>query len=98
LYPYTTLYRSSSYIEKTKKKFLKTKEELNPNMKFVNNAVFNILSESSSLSEALADKKINNWKLNDDYIIILTNEIKASDIYKKYMAQPSQSFEEDKQF
>jgi N utilization substance protein B len=88
----------SDYIEKTKKKFLKTKEEMNPNMKFVNNAVFNILSESSSISEALADKKINNWKLNDDYIIILTNAVKASDIYKKYMAEPSQTFEDDKQF
>ncbi|MFA7445559.1 MAG: transcription antitermination factor NusB [Flavobacteriaceae bacterium] len=88
----------SDFIEKSKNKHLKTKEEMNPNMKFVSNAILNILSESSSLSEALEAKKINNWKLNDDYIIILANAVKSSEIYKNYMAVPSQDFESDKQF
>src|SRR5690606_34803729 len=86
------------YIEKSKKKHLATPEELNPNTKFIENNVLSILSESNSLSMALEDKKVNNWKLNDDYIILLLNDIKASDIYKNYMASKNKSFEEDKEF
>ena len=86
------------FIEKSKKKHLATKEELNPNTKFIDNAVLSILSESNSLSMALQDKKINNWKLNDDYIILLLNDIKASDIYKNYMSSKSSLFEKDRDF
>lgn len=86
------------FIEKSKKKHLATKEELNPNTKFIDNKVLNILSESNSLSMALEDKKINNWKLNDDYIILLLNDIKASEVYQKYMSSTKSSFEDDKYF
>lgn len=86
------------FIEKSKKKHLATKEELNPNTKFIDNAVLSILSESNSLSIALEEKKINNWKQNDDYIILLLNDIKASDIYKNYMSSNKSSFEEDSDF
>lgn len=86
------------FIEKSKKKHLATKEELNPNTKFIDNAVLTILSESNSLSMALEDKKINNWKQNDDYVILLLNDIKASDIYITYMSSKSSSFEKDRDF
>lgn len=87
-----------SFIEKSKRKHLATKEELNPNMKFVDNKILIMLSESNSLSIALEDKKINNWKLNDDYVILLTNDIKSSEIYRNYMSSGKNSFEEDKNF
>lgn len=86
------------FIEKSKRKHLATPEELNPNTKFIDNQVFQVLAESNSLSIALEDKKINNWKLNDDYIILLLNDIKASDIYKNYMSSKTNSFEEDRDF
>lgn len=86
------------FIEKSKRKHLATPEELNPNTKFIDNKVFQVLAESNSLSIALEDKKINNWKLNDDYIILLLNDIKASDIYKNYMSSKTNSFEEDRDF
>lgn len=86
------------FIEKSKKKYLATPEELNPNMKFIKNRVLAMLSESNSLSVALEDKKINNWKLNDDYIILLTQDIKASEVYHRYMVSTENSFAEDKNF
>ncbi len=86
------------FLEKSKKKFLATPQELNPNTKFIDNPVFSILSESNSLSMAFAEKKITNWDLNDDYIILLLNDIKASDLYKEYMEKKSTSFEEDRDF
>jgi len=86
------------FLEKSSQKHLATPEERNPNKKFINNSVFEILAENNSLSIALENRKIDNWFLNDDYIILLLNEIKQSELYEKYMSNRVNTFEEDKQF
>lgn len=86
------------FIEISGKKHLATKEEKNPNLKFVNNAVLQILTENRSLLNALDKRNINNWKLNDDYILILLNEIKESELYQNYMSTKESSFEQDRDF
>ncbi|MGH2664384.1 transcription antitermination factor NusB [Flavobacterium sp.] len=90
--------KEETFIEISSKKHLATKEEKNPNFKFVNNAVFRILSESRSLLNALENRKINNWNINDEYILILLNEIKESEMYQNYMSNKESSFEEDRDF
>jgi N utilization substance protein B len=86
------------FLEKSSEKHLATSEERNPNKKFINNAIFRILSENNSLSIALENRKIANWTLNDDYILILLAAIKESELYKKYMRNRINTFEEDKEF
>ncbi len=86
------------FLEASSKKHLASPEEKNPNRKFVNNAVLQLLEGSSSLSIALEKRKINNWSMNDDYILILLNEIKQSSLYRNYMSSKKRSFEEDKEF
>ena len=86
------------FLETSSKKHLASPEEKNPNRKFVNNAVLQLLEGSSSLSIALEKRKINNWSMNDDYILILLNEIKQSSLYRNYMSSKKRSFEEDKEF
>lgn len=86
------------YLEKISKKHLVTAEERNANRKFVNNAVLKLLEESNLLGIALEDRKINNWKLNDDYILILLDAVKESALYKKYMQTRENNFEEDREF
>jgi N utilization substance protein B len=86
------------FLEASSKKHLATAAEKKPNKKFVNNAVLQLLAENSSLSIALEKRKINNWSMNDDYILILLNEIKNSPLYHKYMSTNKSSFEDDKQF
>ncbi|WP_264522425.1 transcription antitermination factor NusB [Flavobacterium sp. N1994] len=86
------------FLEASSKKHLATPEEKNPNRKFVNNAVLQLLEENNSLSIALEKRKINNWSMNDDYILLLLNEIRQSDLYQKYMSTKKSSFQEDKDF
>jgi N utilization substance protein B len=90
--------KESVFLHLSSKKHLATPAERNPNEKFIKNKIFQLLAESNSLSIALENRKINNWSLNDDYIILLLNDIKASDIYKKYMSNNVNTFEEDRQF
>lgn len=90
--------KEEHFLEKAKGKHLVTKEEKNPNRKFVNNAIFKILSENNSLSIALENRKINNWALNDDYILLLLKDIKASSLYENYMHNRVNNFVEDQEF
>lgn len=90
--------KEEEYINLASKKHLATKEERNPNLKFINNKVLVLLSESEVLETALDDNNINNWKLNDDIILGLIDTIKESQLYQNYMQKPVGSFEEDKNF
>ncbi|MFN7100428.1 MAG: transcription antitermination factor NusB [Flavobacterium sp.] len=86
------------YLHKSSLKHLATPEERKPNEKFIKNKIFQILADNNSLSIALENRKINNWSLNDDYILLLLNEVKASELYANYMRNSVNNFEEDRQF
>jgi transcription antitermination factor NusB len=90
--------KEAVFLHLSSKKHLATPEERKPNEKFIKNSIFQILSENNSLSIALENRKINNWTQNDDYIILLLNDIKESSLYAKYMSNNKNSFEEDKEF
>ncbi len=90
--------KEEAFIEISRNKHLATKEEKNPNLKFVNNTILNILSESNSLSIAIENRKMNNWKVNDEYIQILLDEVKESELYSNYMGKKDNSFTEDLNF
>jgi len=86
------------FLHKSSQKHLATAQERKPNEKFIKNSIFQILTENNSLRIALENRKINNWVLNDDYILLLLNDIKQSKLYDKYMSNAINSFEEDKEF
>ncbi|ALM50682.1 antitermination protein NusB [Flavobacterium psychrophilum] len=86
------------FVEKSSKKHLATAEERNPNKKFIDNQVLHLLAESNPLSIAMADRNINNWKNNDDYILLLLEDVKKSEVYENYMSTKTSSFEEDRDF
>lgn len=90
--------KETIFLHLSSKKHLATPQERNPNEKFVKNAIFQILAENNSFSIAMENRKIDNWTLNDDYILLLLNDIKASKQYAKYMSNTVNTFEEDKQF
>ena len=68
-------------LELTKAKRLATDEEKNPNYKFVNNALLQLLDKNLELQEASVDLDANYWHLDDEYIKLLYKDILESDIY-----------------
>ncbi|TDQ27939.1 transcription antitermination factor NusB [Tenacibaculum caenipelagi] len=85
-------------IELSKKKILATKEELNPNTKFIDNKLINLLNESVSLEGYVELNKLNYWDLDDEYVKILLEELQKSTIYEKYMDTVEDSFNVDRAF
>ncbi|SEI02011.1 NusB antitermination factor [Paenimyroides aquimaris] len=88
----------AEFLEVSAKKHLATPEERNPNKKFINNSVFQILCNSETLNNWLEELHINQFNVNDHYIKTLLHEIKSSDLYKEYMRNGVNNFEEDKEF
>ena len=90
--------KEEEYLDLASKKHLATKEERNPNRKFVENKLLTLLANSESLENAIEERAITNWKRNDDVILLLLEAIKTSELYQDYMNSTTSSFTDDKNF
>jgi N utilization substance protein B len=88
--------KEEEYLDLASKKHLATKEERNPNRKFVDNKLLLLLAANESLENVIEERKINNWKRNDDIVLFLLEAIKKSELYQKYMSSNVSTFIEDK--
>ena len=84
--------KETIFIEKSSQKHITTSQERNPNKKFTNNCILKLLSNDNLLNKYIIDRKINHWDLNEEYLKILTEAIKESDLYKKYMSNEINNF------
>lgn len=82
-------------IDEHKNKRLPTKEDLNPNLKFINNTLLVALTESPELKKELEKQKIS-WQENHDVVRKLYHEITAGEDYKAYMASDESGIKEDR--
>ena len=84
-------------IEIAKQKKLPTYEDLNPNRRFVDNAVINLLTNAESVSDAIATRKLS-WSHYPDTVKEIYNRMIESDYYKSYMSASICTFTDDKKF
>jgi N utilization substance protein B len=90
--------RAEKDLQKKQNKHLATAEDKDPNRKFVNNQLLQLLKDNLELKNELELHKINNWELDDEYIEVLFKAITSSDLYKDYMQTRVSDFKEDKVF
>ncbi len=84
-------------IDDSKHKFRPGKDDLDPNLKFVNNTLLKALAESKEFKSELEKNKVS-WTGDFDLVRKLYTEIRQSEEYKVYMANPEQTIKEDKEF
>ena len=80
--------------ELARKKQLPTYEDLNPNRKFVENAVVRLIAQSDAVNDHLAARKLS-WAKYPELIKTLYSQLEQSDYYKSYMANAERSWKED---
>ena len=85
-------------LEVSKKKHLATKEDLNPNTRFIDNKVIETIASSRSIADHIENQKLNNWKVDDEYVKILWKKLQASNLYEEYMNSNDDTFKADKKF
>ena len=90
--------KAENYLSKSQQKHLATKEDKDPNRKFIQNEILVFLRENTTLIEELKKRKLTNWSIDDEYIDILFKDMLKSDLYNEYMSSETSSFKEDLDF
>ena len=81
-------------LDEAKHKFLPTEEDLNPNMRFVENEFVKRLRADQTLADFVDDKKIN-WRDDELFVRLLLDKILRSEEYQEYMEMPQTSLVRD---
>ncbi len=84
-------------MEENKKKFYPTEEDLNPNLKFVENRVLNLLENNTDFQKKVRLYKVN-WGEQQEMIRKFYKLLQNSKFYKEYMDIDTRSLEDDKRF
>lgn len=84
-------------IDENKNKRLPSKEDLNPNMRFVNNVLLRSIAENPELKKEIEKQKIS-WQQDFDLVRKIFNEIRNGQDYKKYMESDSADLKSDRDF
>ncbi len=84
-------------IERSKARKLPAKEDLNPNIRFVENKTLSIIRRNWSLAQFVKESKFS-WKNHPEFIKELFNGILQSELYCTYMAAQTTDFENDQKF
>jgi len=91
------IHHSELKMEDAKAKRLPTEEDLNPNRRFVENKMFELLDGNRNINEQIKDKKIT-WDADQEMVSKLLTHIREDKIYQEYMDSETASFEQDQKF
>lgn len=88
-------------LEEAKNKYLPSEEDLNPNMRFVENSFVKALRDCKQLQDYVADNLTadpNTWRDSDVIFESILNKILASELYQEYMSNASADYATDANF
>ncbi|MCM1152401.1 MAG: transcription antitermination protein NusB [Muribaculum sp.] len=85
-------------IDDARHKYIKTQEDINPNMRFVDNEFVKALAADPELHTNLETFKFSWLNEEDQLMRSLLRNIMESEIYERYMNFPATDFNEDCEF
>ena len=90
--------RAIDHQKKSQKKYIKTQEDANPNMRFVDNFLLQKLAEDTALKAELESHKIHYWEQDGEYVELIYQDLIKSDTYESFMSNSKSSLENDVAF
>lgn len=84
-------------IDESKNKHRPNAEDLDPNLKFINNSLLMSMTNSPELKEQIEKRKIS-WQNDYDVVRRIFNEIRNGEEYKTYLALEHSGVKEDREF
>lgn len=90
---------AQKHVNHSSKKYISTEDDKYPDQeRFVKNQLLLQIAENTLLNEELKKRKLDNWNIHSEYVKIIYNEIRESDLYKSYMQSEKSGYEDDKNF
>ena len=90
--------RAIDHLKRSEKKYIKTQEDVNPNMRFVDNFLLQKLAEDTALKAELESHKIQYWEQDGEYVELIYQDLIKSDLYESFMSNSKSSLENDVAF
>ena len=90
--------KAESYLKLAQQKHLATSDDKNPSKKFISNRIILQLRSNKLIQGELKKRKLNVWKLDNEYVDVIFNDLIKSDIYLDYLSSSSDDFNSDKIF
>ena len=89
---------AATHVSHASKKYLATEDDNFPDReKFIKNRLLLQIANNDALKNELSSRKLNHWYLNEEYVKIIYKAVTASDIYKGYMTNGKDSYEDDRE-
>lgn len=93
--PVDITFLRNQQLDNNRYKYIRTEEDLNPNLRFVENQLVEVLSKDTRISAELKNRTIS-WLPDDrDLLERLLKLILESDLYKEYMEFPVTDYKTD---
>ena len=89
---------ASQQVEIKRNKFLKSDEDANPNLRFIENKPLEMLEDNTERLSFTSKHQELKWDLHDELLVKTFQKIVNGKRYQDYMALPSANFEEDQKF
>lgn len=91
--------RAVSQLALSAKKYLTDpKDALENPSKFSKNMVLLQIKNNTAIANYIAERKLNTWYLNEEYVKIILKEILSSDLYKTYLNTAEHNYKQDLDF
>ena len=84
-------------ITQRKKRLVPTEEDINPDVRFSENKLVEMISKSEKFVEFIQEHDLS-WEDHETYLKSLLDRILNSQIYKDYIANPENTFSADSEF
>ncbi len=91
-------HQADSYLNKSQKKHLATKEEKNPSRIFLENKLLLLIEENPAYAEIIKNKKLDFWQHDSEYVAIIFKELRKKEWYAAHLAKTETNFAEDRDF
>lgn len=87
---------AEKYQARVQNKMLASESEKNPSRNFIDNRLLDQLKSDQDLQAIIKNKKLNLWELDDEYVVLLFNQLRQLDWYQQYLDLPKTDFEADR--
>lgn len=88
---------ATQQMEDNKTKHLPTSDDLDPNLRFINNRLLAQLRANDKLKKEAESRKLS-WQVDHDVVRKVWSNVKSWETYQKYMAEETDSYDNDRDF
>lgn len=88
---------AETFRKRSKNRFTQSDDLNSKSTNFINNKLLLLIENHEEIAETVKKKKLNYWKMDDEFIHSFFSKLRSKDWFQKYLAIENPSFKQDKE-